>query len=65
MRQWVYSTLPKSESRVYPVAKSRIAEAQEDLYQARMKEYYMQQERGEGEGLNQPIRYGVWVVLGK
>jgi dual specificity MAP kinase phosphatase len=43
----------------------RIADAQEELYQSRMKEFYALQQRGEGEGLSHPIRYGVWVLVGK
>jgi dual specificity MAP kinase phosphatase len=44
-------------------ADHRIAEAQEDLYQIRMDEFYSLQNRGVGEGLSEPIRYGVWVLV--
>lgn len=44
----------------------RIAQAQEDLYCQRLQEvYHVKHTRGDGEGLSEPIRYGVWVVLGQ
>lgn len=30
----------------------------------RMEEFYCHTMRGDGEGLNRPIRYGVWVLVG-
>lgn len=42
----------------------QIAQAQEDLYCQRLQEiYHVKHTRGDGEGLSEPIRYGVWVVL--
>ena len=41
----------------------QIAKAQDNLYNARLEEYYRHVDEGEGEGLNRPIRYGVWVIL--
>jgi dual specificity MAP kinase phosphatase len=43
----------------------RIAQAQEEVWHHRMEEYYRHVVRGEGEGLNMPVRYGVWVVVGE
>lgn len=43
----------------------RVAQAQEDVWNERMEEYYRHVEQVEGEGLNTPIRYGVWVVVGE
>ena len=40
----------------------QIAKAQDNLYQARLEEYYRHVEEGDGEGINLPIRYAVWVV---
>lgn len=41
-----------------------IAESQERLYNERMKDFYVHhQDRGEGEGLGEPVRYGVWVLV--
>ncbi|KAK4688792.1 hypothetical protein P7C73_g1321, partial [Tremellales sp. Uapishka_1] len=42
---------------------TRIAQAQEDLWQQRMSEFYHYVQREKGEGLNQPVRYGVWVLV--
>jgi dual specificity MAP kinase phosphatase len=43
----------------------RIARAQEELWQQRMTEFYCHMMRAGGEGLNEPVRYGVWVLVGK
>lgn len=44
----------------------RIAQAQEDLYNQRLQEiYHVNHTGGDGEGSSEPIRYGVWVVLGQ
>ncbi|WVF66835.1 hypothetical protein IAT40_001577 [Kwoniella sp. CBS 6097] len=43
----------------------QIARAQEDLWQIRMDEFYRHvgDSRAKGEGSNEPVRYGVWVVV--
>lgn len=44
----------------------RIAQAQGDLYCQRLQEIYnAKHTRGDGEGLSEPIRYGVWIVVGQ
>jgi dual specificity MAP kinase phosphatase len=43
----------------------QVAVAQEQLWRVRMEEYFALQARGEGEGLGEPVRYGVWVVVGE
>lgn len=44
----------------------RIAQAQEDLYNQRLQEiYHVKHTGGDGEGLGEPIRYGVWVIVGQ
>ncbi|WVQ73811.1 hypothetical protein IAR50_003392 [Cryptococcus sp. DSM 104548] len=42
-----------------------IAQAQEDLYQQRLEEFYshVKGSRSPGEGSSEPIRYGVWVIV--
>lgn len=41
-----------------------IANAQDELYRQRMDEFYVHcQGRGEGEGINRPVKYGVWVLV--
>lgn len=41
-----------------------IAEAQADLYKQRMEEFYAHvQGRESGEGLDRPVKYGVWVLV--
>lgn len=49
---------------VLEVAES-IAHAQEEMWQRRMQEFYSHVVNGEGEGINRPVRYGVWVVVGE
>nr|ODN98597.1 hypothetical protein L204_02561 [Cryptococcus depauperatus CBS 7855] len=43
----------------------QIAQAQEDLYKQRTDEFYkhVRDVRGPGEGLGEPIQYGVWVLV--
>ncbi|WVQ78690.1 hypothetical protein IAT38_000777 [Cryptococcus sp. DSM 104549] len=43
----------------------KVAKAQETLYNERMHEFYrhVKDSRGPGEGLGEPLRYGVWVVV--
>ncbi|OXG71453.1 hypothetical protein C349_07178 [Cryptococcus neoformans var. grubii Br795] len=42
----------------------QIAQAQEDLYNQRLQEiYHVKHTGGDGEGLGEPIRYGVWVIV--
>ena len=42
-----------------------IAQAQQELYDMRMEEYYRSHGSGVGEGFAEPVRYGVWVVVGE
>jgi dual specificity MAP kinase phosphatase len=51
-------------SGVLDVAES-LAIAQEEVYISRMEEWYSKFARGQGEGLSEPLRYGVWVLVGK
>lgn len=45
---------------------SRISQAQEDLYNERWHSFYSQRNiDGTGEGIDRPVRYGVWVVVGE
>jgi len=41
----------------------QVAVAQEELWKARMEEYYARHAKGQGEGLGEPVRYGVWVLV--
>ncbi|ORX36396.1 hypothetical protein BD324DRAFT_651636 [Kockovaella imperatae] len=40
----------------------RVAAAQDNLYHERMEEYYQHVDKGQGEGINRPVKYGVWIV---
>ncbi|BEI80203.1 hypothetical protein CcaverHIS002_0107320 [Cutaneotrichosporon cavernicola] len=41
-----------------------MAVAQEELYRQRVEEFYRHVHgRGEGEGINRPVKYGVWVLV--
>ncbi|WOO78923.1 Dual specificity protein phosphatase PPS1 [Vanrija pseudolonga] len=41
-----------------------VANAQDELYQQRLHEFYEHfSGRGEGEGLDRPVKYGVWVLV--
>lgn len=41
-----------------------IAVAQEELYRQRVEEFYQHVSgRGEGEGIDRPVKYGVWVLV--
>ncbi|KAL7419781.1 tyrosine/serine/threonine protein phosphatase pps1 [Cryptotrichosporon argae] len=43
---------------------AKIAQAQDNLYRQRMAEFYAHvTSRGQGEGLDRPVRYGVWIVV--
>jgi dual specificity MAP kinase phosphatase len=43
-----------------------VAQAQEELYQFRMDDYYRHVEDGSAEeGVNRPVKYGVWCIVGK
>lgn len=43
----------------------KVAKAQEELWNFRMADYYTHVMSGSGEGVNEPVRYGVWVVVGE
>jgi dual specificity MAP kinase phosphatase len=43
-----------------------VAQAQENLYQFRMEDYYQHVADGSAqEGIDKPVRYGVWCIVGK
>jgi dual specificity MAP kinase phosphatase len=43
-----------------------VAQAQEDMYQFRMDDYYRHVEDGSAqEGVSRPVKYGVWCIVGK